>query len=308
MLMKKKDRFGLIGTVTQDVITQASGCVLSGLGGILYQAAGLCGLGQRVILHTNVSQDLFPQVKSLLDGWPTCDSAAVGLVPGPGNRVFLHYPEEGERIEVLESHVPPLRPDRLLEDLPRIGFLILVINSGFDITLPDWRRVVERAECPIWLDIHSLPLSPELHKPRRYRSLPEWEDWAKGVTYLQANLKEVAAMLGDPERVPSGEELEGFGETALALGIQGIFITLGSEGVLVMAPGVLRKIAAPKAREVVDTTGCGDILCAGTAALLATGAEPVDAAVFGTELAAEAALVSGIEQSYEWIRKRQFLA
>jgi sugar/nucleoside kinase (ribokinase family) len=278
------------------------------LGGILYQAAGLCGLGQQVTLHTNLSQDLFPRVKSLLDGWPTCDSAAIGIVPGPGNRVFLHYPEDGERIEVLESHVPPLRAERLFGDLPRIGFLILVINSGFDITLLDWRRVVDRAGCPIWLDIHSLPLTPELHKPRRYRPLPEWRDWAEGVTYLQANLKEVAAMLGDPEGIPSRGRLESFGETALDLGIQGVFITLGSEGALVMMAGAFRRIAAPKARGVVDTTGCGDILCAGTAALLASGVDPVDAASFGTELASEAARVSGIEQTYELIRKRHFHA
>jgi sugar/nucleoside kinase (ribokinase family) len=308
MLTKEKHQFGVVGTITHDVITQASGFVLSGLGGILYQAAGLCGLSQHVTLHTNVSQDQFPAVKSLVDRWPTCDSAGIDIVPGPGNRVFLHYPEEGERIEVLESHVPPLRPDRLFDDLPRIGFLILVINSGFDITFPDWRRVVDRAGCPIWLDVHSLPLTPELHQPRRYRPLPEWTDWAKGVTYLQANLKEVAAMLGEPERIPSRERLDRFGETALDLGIQAVFITLGAEGVLVMVPGALRTIAAPKARGVVDTTGCGDILCAGTAALLAAGADAVDAAAFGTELASEAAHVSGIEQTYDLIRKRRFHA
>jgi sugar/nucleoside kinase (ribokinase family) len=308
MVEKERRPFGLVGTITQDVITQASGRVLAGLGGILYQTAGLCGLGLDVALYSHVSQDLLPQVMSLLDRWPTCDSAGIGIVPGPGNRVFLHYPEEGERIEVLESHVPPLQPDRLLSDLTRIRFLILVINSGFDLTLQDWQRVVRRAECPIWLDVHSLVLTPELHSPRRYRSLPEWQDWAKGVTYLQANLKEVAAMLGEPERVPSRERLDYFGETALELGLRGVFITLGSEGVLVMIPGSTRRVASPRAGEVVDTTGCGDIFCAGTAALLASGADPVEAAGFGVELASEGARVSGIEQTHDLIRKRLFRA
>jgi len=308
MLEKEKRRFGLVGTITQDVITQASGRVLSGLGGILYQAAGLCGLGRDVALYSQVGQDFLPQIRSLIDRWPTCDSAGIRIVPGPGNRVFLHYPEEGERVEVLESHVPPLQPDELLTDLPRTGFLILVINSGFDITLRDWRRVVLRAECPIWLDVHSLVLTPDLHTARRYRPLPEWRDWASGVTYLQANLKEVAAMLGEPERIPSRERLDRFGETALDLGIKGVFITLGSEGILVMMPGSSRKIASPRAGEVVDTTGCGDIMCAGTAALLQTGADPVEAAGFGAELASEAARVSGVERTYDLIRKRVFRA
>ncbi len=308
MLETERRRFGLVGTITQDVITQAGGRIFSGLGGILYQAAGLCGLGQDVTLHANVGQEMFPPVKSLTDRWPTFDSSGMGIVPGPGNRVFLHYPEEGERVEVLESHVPPLRPDRLLAGLPQLSFLILVINSGFDITLRDWRLIVRRAQCPIWFDVHSLVLAPELHRARRYRPLPEWRDWARGTTYLQANLKEIAAMLGDPERIPSSDDLALFGETAFSLGIKAAFVTRGPDGVLVMLPGSSRKVASSRAGEVVDTTGCGDVLCAGTAALLAAGADPFEAVVFGAELASEAARVSGIAQTYDLIRDRAFRA
>ncbi len=303
-----RHRFGLVGTITQDIITHASGRCIKGLGGVLYQAAALCGLGQEVTLYTNVSHDVFPQAEPLIDRWPTCDSNRINRVPGPGNRVFLHYPEEGERIEVLESHVPPLPPDKLLCDLPRIGWLILVLNSGFDIALSDWRRVVRQARCPIWLDVHSLALTPELHTARRYRSLSEWKDWSEGVTYLQANLKEVAAMLGEPAKMPTWERLDCFGKTAFPLGIKGLFITLGSEGVLVLTPGLTRKLASQRTGEVIDTTGCGDIFCAGTAALLAVGADPIEAAGFGAEIASEAARVSGIEQTYDLIRERAFRA
>lgn len=304
----KNRRFGLIGTITRDVITQASGRIQSGLGGILYHGAGLCALDQDVTLFANVARDLLPQVRSLVDRWPTFDGTEVEAVSGPGNRVFLHYPEEGERVEVLESCVPPLRPDGVLANLPRTEFLILVMNSGFDITLPDWRRIVSRARCPLWFDVHSLALTRELHAARRYRSLPDWREWAEGVTYLQANRMEVGAMLGEKGSIPSGERLLRFGEAALDLGIEGVFITLGAEGVLVMKPGFSGKLASPGSGEVVDTTGCGDIFCAGTAALLSTGADPVEAARFGAELASEAAGVSGIDETYSLIRKRSFYA
>jgi sugar/nucleoside kinase (ribokinase family) len=298
----------LLGTITHDVITQASGRVLSGEGGILYQAAGLCGLGQPVSLYTHVGQDIFLRVKPVLDNWPTCDSSRIRIFAGPGNSVFLHYPEKGERVEVLEAHVPPLQPDRLLQDLPDISFLILVINSGFDISLRDWRRIVSRAECPIWFDVHSLALTLELHSARRYRPLPEWRDWAQGTTYLQANVKEVASMLGDPERIPSHDRLNSFGVQAFELGIRSVFITLGAEGVLTLLPGRTKKLGRAKAGNVVDTTGCGDIFCAGAAALLASGADPVEAADFGSDLASEAAGVSGIEATYNLVRNRSFLA
>ena len=103
MSENKNRRFGLIGTVTRDVITQASVRVQSGLGGILYHGAGLCALEQDVTLFTNVAQDFLPQVRSLVDRWPTFDGTEVETVAGPGNRVLLHYPEEGERVEILAT-------------------------------------------------------------------------------------------------------------------------------------------------------------------------------------------------------------
>ena len=47
-------RFGLIGTITYDVITIEGKTIHEGLGGILYQAAVLCGLGCEVNLYTNL--------------------------------------------------------------------------------------------------------------------------------------------------------------------------------------------------------------------------------------------------------------
>jgi sugar/nucleoside kinase (ribokinase family) len=298
----------LLGTITHDVITQESGRVLSGEGGILYQAAALCGLGLRVTLYTQVGAEIFSRVKPTIDRWTALDPSGIRVAPGPGNRVFLHYPEKGERVEVLESRVPKFQPDRLLTDLPDIGFLILVINSGFDIALRDWRRIVRRAECPVWFDVHSLALTLELHRPRGYRPLPEWRDWAEGTTYLQANLKEVASMTGEPDRIPSPGRLKRFGQQAFELGIRAAFITLGAAGVMVLQPGLAKSVASAGAGNVVDTTGCGDVFCAGTAARLASGVDPVEAAVFGVEVASEAAGVSGVEATYSLIRNRIYAA
>jgi sugar/nucleoside kinase (ribokinase family) len=290
------------------VITQASGRVLSGEGGILYQAAGLCGLGLPVALYAQVGAEVYSRVRSIIDRWPTCNPSGLRVAPGPGNRVFLHYPEKEERVEVLESRLPPLRPDRLLEELPDIGFLILVVNSGFDIGLRAWRRVVGRAECPIWFDVHSLALTRELHRPRRYRPLPEWREWAQGTTYLQANLKEVASMVGEPDRTPSPGRLDLFGRQAFKLGIQAVFVTLGAAGVIVLRPGVTKRIPSPRARNVVDTTGCGDVFCAGASAQLAFGVGPEEAAAFGVGLASEAAGISGVEATFSLIRDRIYSA
>jgi adenosine kinase len=299
----KSDRFGLVGTITNDLITTAASRVFRGLGGILYQAAVLCGLGKDVFLHTRVGRDLSPEVKKVTDKWPTCHTRGIQTVSGPGNSVILHYPEKGERVEILESLVPPLQPRPVIADLPHLGMLILVINSGFDIELGDWRRIVRRAECPIWFDVHSLALSLDLHTPRHYRPLPEWKEWADGVDYLQANLKEVASMLGDPNTRPSREKLRYFGRAAFEKGVKTVFITLGKEGVLVLTPEGSKKMDVAGVRRVVDTTGCGDVFCAGTAVKLASGANPLEAAAFSLELASEASQVSGVSETNAMVRR-----
>jgi hypothetical protein len=302
---EKSERFGLIGTITYDVITTAAGQVFRGLGGILYQAAALCGLGKEVLLYTHLGRDLSPEVIKVTKKWPNFPSRGIQTVPGPGNSVFLQYPAKGERTEILKSHVPPLSPLGIIKDLPQFRMLILVINSCFDIELEDWRKIVRRAKCPIWFDVHSLALSLNLHTPRQYRPLPEWKEWAEGVTYLQANLKEVASMLGNPDIHPSREKLEDFGRLAFEIGVAAVFITLGKEGVLGLTPEASEKMGVAGARRVVDTTGCGDVFCAGAASKLISGAGPLEAAAYGLELASATSQVSGVAETYALVRSTQ---
>ncbi len=297
-----------MGTIGYDVITHEGGEGYSGVGGILYQAAGLCALGIDVALFANVGQEYESEVRGITGRWTTCRAEGVRAAPGPGNRVFLHYPAGGERVEVLKSHVPPLDPRRVIEGLAGCRMLISVLNSGFDIELAGWRRIVSAAACPVWLDIHSLTLTQVVGRTRHYRVLPEWPDWAAGVTYLQANVQEVASMLGEPGRVPGREDILGFGEKAIALGAEAVFLTMGKDGAMVLTSGEARRIGGREAGHVVDTTGCGDIFCAGATAMLGSGAAPGEAAAFGVELASEAVGVAGVLGTYDLIKDRVFLA
>lgn len=308
MASEISNRFGLIGTITHDVITYANGRIFSGLGGILYQASVLCGLGKDVSLFTNLGEKLLAEAREIVGKWPSCDTAKIRVVPGPGNCVFLHYPEKGERIEILESCVPPLKPDAVIEELARLSMLIMVVNSGFDIELEDWQEISGAAECPVWFDVHSLVLSRVLHEQRGYRALLEWPRWVEGVTYLQANLNEVASMLGKPGQVLSRDCLKNFSESAFERGVKAVFITLGKDGVMVSTPKRTQVKNSIEVGHILDTTGCGDVFCAAAAALLASGSDPEEAASFGAELAAEAAQVVGVGETYNLVRNRIYRA
>jgi pfkB family carbohydrate kinase len=292
--------FGLIGTITSDTITDDSGRILRGLGGILYQAAVFCGLGEEVFLFSNCGRALKPEVQPLVGAWTTLYTNGLEFVSGPGNQVFLRYSERlKEREEVLESVVPPIDPASFLGDLSQIEMLLMVFNSGFDMTLGDWRRITGAAGCPIWMDIHSLALAKHLHKHREYISLDDWREWVRGVTYLQANRQEVACMLGHPQKWPVEREIGAFVEEAFAIGVKAVFVTMGKDGVLVSTPSRSRMMRAPKAKTVVDTTGCGDVFCAGTMDRLAKGAPIPEAASFGIRLASQAVSLAGVGPTFE---------
>lgn len=290
--------FGLIGTITSDEISFDSGQSIKGLGGVLYQAAVLCGLGKEVFLYTNLGEELVQDVEDIIKNWPTLRRAGIRQVPGPGNQVHLHYPERGERVETLRSVVPPLNPRQVIEDIDELRMLVLVINSGFDIEISDWRKIVRAAKCPVWLDIHSLPLSRKLNVPRNYLPLTEWKDWAEGVSFIQVNEKELSSMLGHPDKTFSEDEICAFGKMAFNIGVKAVFVTMGKKGIFVMAPEASKRIRPLEVKSVVDTTGCGDVFCAGAVVKLAEGKDPFTAAFFGLELATEAVSVKGIEETY----------
>lgn len=292
-------RFGLIGTITYDVITIEGKTIHEGLGGILYQAAVLCGLGYEVNLYTNLGRGLETEVQELIKEWRTLDKGSIDMVSGPGNRVFLDYRSGRERIEVLKSVVPPISRDRILKDLPQLDFLVMVLNSGFDMESDEWERVKKKATCPIWLDIHSLPLEKKIGSPREYVSVRDWKDWVEGIDFLQANRAEVAALLGCPGKNLDLAELESFGAMVFKLGVKTIFVTLGEEGVLLMDEKESRSIGAIEGNSVVDSTGCGDVFCGGAAVYLSEGCDPFESAVYGMRIASAAVSTSGVSPMFK---------
>jgi len=301
--VKPQEGIGLIGTITYDVIRSDSGEVFAGLGGILYQAAVCSALAKTVFLFTNIGEGIVDRVKKAVSLWPSLRWAGIQPVPGPGNRVLLHYPEKGERREILESVVPPLDPDKVIQNLDQLRMLILVFNSGFDIALDNWRRIVGASSCPLWLDVHSLVLSRELNVPRTYISSISWENWAEGVTYLQANKTELACLMGQAGKELAEEGIKRFGQRAFDLGLRGVFVTLGRDGVWVLTPLRAQRIVPSHSGEVVDTTGCGDVFCAVTANELSRGIDPFSAAEAGVEVAAQATAVKGVEETFTLVSR-----
>ncbi|MBN1273413.1 MAG: hypothetical protein JXB26_14185 [Candidatus Aminicenantes bacterium] len=300
---RQREVFGLIGTITQDRIKQASGRSFKGWGGILYQAAVFSGLGCGVRLFSKIGKKEVLPLAQTFQNWPRLDICGLRKVDGPSNQVRLNYPPEGERIEILESVVPPQKAHEVFEHMAGVNLLMLVMNSGFDISLGEWKKIVNQVSCPVWIDIHSLVLSRVFNIPRLYRSFTEWREWASGSDFLQANRKEAACMMGSPDKTPSHGDICRLSREALETGVKAFFITLGTEGVWTAVEGRMEYIPPPKAKKAVDTTGCGDVFGAATAVHLLEKGDPFSAAVFGMEKAADAAVVAGVEAVHKIFKK-----
>jgi ribokinase len=87
------------------------------------------------------------------------------------------------------------------------------------------------------------------------------------------------------------------------MGLRAVFVTLGSDGVLVLTPVRSHIIVPSGSGKVEDTTGCGDVFCAVTVKDLVEGVDLFSAAQAGVELATLATAAKGIEETFELARQ-----
>ncbi|MHA7777793.1 PfkB family carbohydrate kinase [Roseibium sp. M-1] len=98
---------------------------------------------------------------------------------------------------------------------------------------------------------------------------------------LMLNRGEAASLTGLPQESDPEDLAEALGRT----GLKSFVLTSGSKDVLLCHDGELHRLPT-RVSEIVDVTGAGDALCAGTVAALVRGAALPDAVPFGLAAAA----------------------
>jgi len=114
------------------------------------------------------------------------------------------------------------------------------------------------------------------------------------VDVLNPNRSEAGALVGAP--VVDVASAESAARRLLDRGVGGVVVTLGREGALVVAHGVVRPIPAYPVASV-DATGAGDAFTAGLAVALARRATLVEAAGYASAVAALATAKVGAQPS-----------
>jgi rfaE bifunctional protein kinase chain/domain len=123
----------------------------------------------------------------------------------------------------------------------------------------------------------------------------------KGATIFKPNRRELESALGAAVDIEHPEALP---EALKRLGVEHILLTLGEEGMaLIAADGEVGRVPTT-AREVYDVVGAGDTVTAYLATMLAAGATPAEAAVIanfaaGVEVAKLGAATVSIDEVIE---------
>jgi ribokinase len=124
--------------------------------------------------------------------------------------------------------------------------------------------------------------------------LPLADRFLKSCDPLVVNAAEAAALLG---RDLDGVEAALDGALALQRLATSVVVTLGRDGAVVAAEGVLEHVATEPVR-VVDTTGAGDALTGALAAALSRGERLTDAVRFGVRAGTYAVTGAGAQAAY----------
>lgn len=244
------------------------------------QAASAARLGADVALIGAVGAD--PNGQVLKDALTNAgvDISALAEVDVPTGTAVILVEDSAENVIVISAgangEVGAENVGKHSSVIAEAGVLGLCLEIPMD-GIVEAARTAKSAGVPVVFN-----LSPIMEVP---------DELLECVDVLIVNEHELAALVGDLEPVPGGEEL------ARRYGIGATVVTLGAEGSVVVRDGEFDRIEA-MSTNVVDSTGCGDSYMGTLLAGIAAGVDLADAAQLASAVAAYAASGEGAQASY----------
>lgn len=295
-------KIAVIGTINRDTIYPYKGPKIESYGGILYNLIALASLmPKKVTLFPvcNLGEDVRGPVFQKIDRFGNIDRRGIRIVGQKNNHAILRYTSPGDRKEFLENRVPALTFNQvemfLDSDLILINFI-----SGFDLSLETLRRVKDKSEGMIFLDVHSLTLGLAEDGCRFPKGLDNWREWAEQTNIIQLNGDEAQTLAG--RRLGSYQDFVDFGREVFEAGPNVVLITLAAEGsIVVHGKGCQVEVArCPGFRtHLTDPTGCGDVFSAGFVAEYVRSADPVAANRFANRAASTNCTLNGLDELHK---------
>ncbi|MDE2845377.1 MAG: PfkB family carbohydrate kinase [Gemmatimonadota bacterium] len=294
-------RVGIIGLINHDTIFMAGGRRIQDLGGILYNTTVMADLvdeDDALYPISRIGTDCYDAMRAILDPRPAVSNRGVRVSRTGTSRNRIRYDEEMEKVEQLTNHIGPI-PFAQIEPFLDLDALLVNFIVGDDISLETMAAVRERATGLLYLDVHNLCLGIDAEGYRQRRAPGDWHRWIEMFDVVQMNEVEARLLAG----VPGGlletvDDFIAFGRSVIALGPSVCVITRGPLGPVTVyrKDRETRAIAIPSepARDVVDTTGCGDAFAAGFVVEYAAMKDPIGATRLANRVASVNCTVAGL--------------
>jgi sugar/nucleoside kinase (ribokinase family) len=221
-------------------------------GGIFYSAQGLASqkeLNDEFFLCTAIEREHYALFCDAYDQFNQQYCNDTDRIP----RVHLTIFDEKERCERFENLNFKLQlPGDPLEQFD--GILINMI-TGFEVDENDLREIHQRFSGPVYFDVHSLARGVGDSNIREFRKIPNFIEWAKHITILQANASELRALSPlDDERSIAAE--------LLGAGVKIVLVTNGEYGARAYyhhKKEIVSVFIAAPLLKAKNKVGCGDI-------------------------------------------------
>jgi sugar/nucleoside kinase (ribokinase family) len=222
-------------------------------GGIFYSLIGMLAVhksNDEIYLATGYNRKSFHLFKKLYSRINLKYSQLIEELP----EVFLEALDNEERKETYINLSTGLSLDNINDWNQFDGILINMI-TGFDITLEQLKRVRTEYSGPIYFDLHTLSRGVDKQMERKFRVLPDAEEWLKNIDLLQCNeieLKTLSVNMNETDVV----------ENILSHGVHFVIVTRGKKGATIYSRNNLNltSLSKPaKSVHAINKIGCGDI-------------------------------------------------
>jgi sugar/nucleoside kinase (ribokinase family) len=158
-----------------------------------------------------------------------------------------------ERHEAYENITNNLSLD--ISGLNRFDGILINMITGFDITLDQLIKIRNDYSGLIFIDIHTLSRGLNKDYKREFRTIPDFQDWAKCLDIIQVNQSELYTLSNKKNEMEIVEEL-------FSLGVKIICVTKGEFGARVYYKNqneIASYFVAARKINNPNVIGCGDV-------------------------------------------------
>ena len=222
-------------------------------GGIFYTVLGLKNFlesSDDILPLTSVEEKQLTLFSPVYDDIEKNYFSYVDKIP----RVYLDITDENERGECYSLVNQNLLIEQVKDFKVFDGILINMI-TGYDITIDQLRKIRAESDKPIFFDVHTLARGIDEKGIRNFRTIPEFENWAKNIDILQVNETEFSLLFNCKDKNDILKRL-------FECGIKILLITRGELGAKVFYKKneeIVSTFVSSLKVETKNRVGCGDV-------------------------------------------------